>query len=102
MASGERDTAVERLPIPIIAIAGHGCGQNPAFSGLCPPPERPDLPRIMPWRASVHRFEPDTRSSPVAAVIALKKLNLARVFNDYDFGGYLIASGDNAWCRTGG
>jgi hypothetical protein len=26
-------------------------------------------------------------------VAALKKLNLARVFNDYDFGGYLIANG---------
>jgi hypothetical protein len=26
-------------------------------------------------------------------VAALKKLNLARVFNDYDFGGYLISSG---------
>jgi hypothetical protein len=24
---------------------------------------------------------------------ALKKLNLARVLNDYDFGGYLIANG---------
>ena len=43
--------------------------------------------------ASVHRFEPHTRGSPVAAVAELKKLNLARVFNDYDFGGYLIASG---------
>ncbi len=43
--------------------------------------------------ASVHRFEPHTRSSPVAAVAELKKLNLARVFNDYDFGGYLIAHG---------
>jgi hypothetical protein len=43
--------------------------------------------------ASVHRFEPHTRGSPVAAVVALKKLNLARVFNDYDFGGYLIANG---------
>ena len=42
---------------------------------------------------SVHRFEPDARSSPVAAVTELKKLNLARVFNDYDFGGYLIANG---------
>jgi hypothetical protein len=50
MASGERDTAVERLTIPIIGLAGHGCGQNPAFSGLYPHPERPDLPRIMPWR----------------------------------------------------
>lgn len=43
--------------------------------------------------ASLHRFEPHTRGSPVAAVAALKKLNLARVFNDYDFGGYLIANG---------
>jgi hypothetical protein len=43
--------------------------------------------------ASVHRFEPHMRGSPVAAVAALKKLNFARVFNDYDFGGYLIANG---------
>jgi hypothetical protein len=43
--------------------------------------------------ASAHRFEPYMRSSPVAAVTALKKLNLSRVFNDYDFGGYLIANG---------
>ncbi len=43
--------------------------------------------------ASVHRFEPHSRGSPVAAVVALKKLNLERVFNDYDFGGYLIANG---------
>ena len=43
--------------------------------------------------ASVHRYEPNVRQSPVAAVAALKKLNLARVFNDYDFGGYLIANG---------
>jgi hypothetical protein len=43
--------------------------------------------------ASVHRYEPNVRQSPVAAVAALKKLHLARVFNDYDFGGYLIANG---------
>jgi hypothetical protein len=43
--------------------------------------------------ASVYRFEPHSHSSPVAAVAALKKLNLTRVFNDYDFGGYLIANG---------
>jgi hypothetical protein len=43
--------------------------------------------------ASVHRFEPDVRQSPVAAVAALKKMNFTRVFNDYDFGGYLIANG---------
>ena len=41
---------------------------------------------------SMHRFEPIMRGTPVAAVAELKKLNLARVFNDYDFGGYLIAS----------
>src|SRR5262245_38722441 len=43
--------------------------------------------------ASVHRFEPHMRGSPVAAVAELKKLNLARVLNDYDFGGFLIANG---------
>ena len=43
--------------------------------------------------ASMHRFEPHTHGSPVAAVAELKKLNLTRVFNDYDFGGYLIANG---------
>ena len=42
---------------------------------------------------SVHRFEPHTHGSPVAAVAALKKLNFSRVFNDYDFGGYLISNG---------
>ena len=43
--------------------------------------------------AAVHRFAPDTANSPVLAVTELKKLHLERVFNDYDFGGYLIASG---------
>ena len=43
--------------------------------------------------ASVHRFEPHPHGAPVAAVAELKKLNLTRVFNDYDFGGYLIANG---------
>jgi hypothetical protein len=43
--------------------------------------------------ASVQRFEPHSHGSPVAAVVALKKLHLARIFNDYDFGGYLIANG---------
>jgi hypothetical protein len=43
--------------------------------------------------ASVHRFAPYAGSSPVAAVAELKKHNFSRVFNDYDFGGYLIASG---------
>ncbi len=33
------------------------------------------------------------RSAPVAAVTELKKLNVSRVFNDYDFGGYLIYRG---------
>ena len=42
--------------------------------------------------ASVHPFAPHMRGSPVAAVAELKKLNVARVFNDYDFGGFLIAN----------
>jgi hypothetical protein len=43
--------------------------------------------------ASIHRFEADARQSPVAAVEALKKMNFTRIFNDYDFGGFLIANG---------
>ena len=43
--------------------------------------------------ASMHRFEPNLRGAPVTAVTELKKLNVARVLNDYDFGGYLIYRG---------
>ena len=43
--------------------------------------------------AGVHPFAPHMRGSPVAAVAALKKLHVGRVFNDYDFGGFLIANG---------
>ncbi len=43
--------------------------------------------------ASKQPYAPSDRSSPAAAVTELKKLNLARVFNDYDFGGYLISRG---------
>ncbi|HLG80217.1 MAG TPA: hypothetical protein VKY22_04315 [Bradyrhizobium sp.] len=43
--------------------------------------------------ASVHRFEPNLRGAPVAAVTELKTLDVTRVLNDYDFGGYLIYRG---------
>jgi hypothetical protein len=43
--------------------------------------------------AAMHRFAPDAANSPAGAVAELKKLNVERVFNDYDFGGYLIANG---------
>ncbi|MGJ4943290.1 hypothetical protein ACQR1W_22120 [Bradyrhizobium sp. HKCCYLS1011] len=43
--------------------------------------------------ATLLHFAPNTRGTPVAAVTELKKLHLTRVLNDYDFGGYLIASG---------
>jgi hypothetical protein len=43
--------------------------------------------------ASALQFAPRTRGMPVAAVTELKKLDLTRVLNDYDFGGYLIAAG---------
>src|ERR1700761_223260 len=43
--------------------------------------------------ASAHRFEPNPHSAPVAAVAELKKHHFTRGFNDYDFGGYLIANG---------
>lgn len=43
--------------------------------------------------ASLQTFAPNLRGTPVAAVAQLKTLHLTRVLNDYDFGGYLIASG---------
>jgi hypothetical protein len=43
--------------------------------------------------AAVHPFAPNIANSPVRAVTELKKLKVERVFNDYDFGGYLVASG---------
>lgn len=43
--------------------------------------------------ASVHSFAPPRTQMPAAAVAVLKTLGVQRVFNDYDFGGYLIASG---------
>ncbi|MBV9566329.1 MAG: hypothetical protein JOY90_38685 [Bradyrhizobium sp.] len=42
---------------------------------------------------AVARFAPNLHGSPVRAVIELKKLHVDHVFNDYDFGGYLIANG---------
>ena len=42
--------------------------------------------------ASVGHDAPADRNAPVAAVAELKRLHVSRVFNDYDFGGYLIAN----------
>ena len=42
--------------------------------------------------ASLGHYSPADRNSPVAAVAELKRLHISRVFNDYDFGGYLIAN----------
>ena len=43
--------------------------------------------------ASIRQYTPSERAAPIAAVDALKKLHVSRVFNDYDFGGYLIWRG---------
>ncbi|MGN6309398.1 MAG: hypothetical protein ACTHNN_07550 [Xanthobacteraceae bacterium] len=43
--------------------------------------------------ASSLHYHPNHRTMPVAAVDALKRYQAARVFNDYDFGGYLIWAG---------
>ncbi|KPG00047.1 hypothetical protein IP86_07935 [Rhodopseudomonas sp. AAP120] len=42
---------------------------------------------------ALHRYAPPQSNAPEAALAALKPLGVQRVFNDYDFGGYLIASG---------
>lgn len=43
--------------------------------------------------ASMRHYAPPENAAPAVAVTELKKLNLSRVFNDYDFGGYLISRG---------
>ena len=86
-------------PIILAAPLARGIGGSAASSASSPPrglvfsAVALALTAATLFYASVHRFEPHTRGSPVAAVTELKKLNLARVFNDYDFGGYLIANG---------
>ena len=42
---------------------------------------------------SVSHYQPNPRITPAAAVAALQQVNVARVFNDYDLGGYLIFAG---------
>src|SRR5580658_752811 len=81
-------------------LAGQIGGAEAANSAAAPPPRRLLFAGVAIALsagtfvfASLHRFEPYSRGSPVAAVVALKKLDLTRVFNDYDFGGYLIANG---------
>ena len=45
------------------------------------------------WAATVSHYQPNPGISPVAAVAALKEANAGPVFNDYDFGGYLVFAG---------
>lgn len=42
---------------------------------------------------ATQRYAPPANSTPAAAVAALKQHKAQRVFNDYHFGGYMIASG---------
>lgn len=74
-------------------------------------PQRPEADHVSPPRhllfagiaicliagtfvlASIQRYMPRDAAAPAKAVTELRKLNLSRVFNDYDFGGYLIARG---------
>ncbi|WP_092151211.1 hypothetical protein [Bradyrhizobium sp. NFR13] len=74
-------------------------------------PQRPEADHVSPQRgllfagiticliagtfvlASMQCYMPREGAAPAKAVTELQKLNLSRVFNDYDFGGYLIARG---------
>jgi hypothetical protein len=42
---------------------------------------------------ATHRYAPASGVTPTAAVEAIKRHKAARVFNDYSFGGYMIAAG---------
>jgi hypothetical protein len=46
-----------------------------------------------PLIALFGHYTPSDQNSPAAAVAEIKRLHVSRVFNDYDFGGYLIAHG---------
>ncbi len=43
--------------------------------------------------ASIRRYSPPAATSPAAAIAVLQARKISRVFNDYDFGGYLISAG---------
>jgi hypothetical protein len=87
-------------PLILAAPLARQIGGSDVFASAMPPP-RGALVACMAAvltmgtfaYTSVHRFAPHMRGAPVAAVAELKTLNVSRVFNDYDFGGYLIASG---------
>ena len=101
--SQERAAELLALLAPLVLAAplAKQIGEvEPSDAAIAPPPRGLMLAGIATLLvagtfvfASEHRYQPHTHSSPVAAVAALKKLNLARVLNDYDFGGYLIANG---------
>src|ERR1019366_3869605 len=77
------------------------------FAGLAAEPAEPQgrslrltalsvLALLLPMTvllANVETFVPRADQSPAGAVAALKAANVGRVFNDYNFGGYLIYSG---------
>lgn len=82
------------LAAPLARQSGH------VGSPASPPPSRLMLAGLVLTllsgtmaSASLQTFAPNLRGTPVAAVAKLKTLHLNRVLNDYDFGGYLIASG---------
>ena len=77
------------------------------FAGLAAEPAEPQgrslrlialsvLALLLPMTvllANVETFVPRADQSPAGAVAALKAANVGRVFNDYNFGGYLIYAG---------
>ena len=97
--SAARNLEVLALVAPIVLavpLAGQIGGPDDARE-----PPRPTLPYVAAafWTytatllmASLGHYAPTDRHSPVAAVAELKRLHVSRVFNDYDFGGYLIAN----------
>jgi hypothetical protein len=45
------------------------------------------------WLAGTRPLAPPNSISPKGAVDAIKAAHISRIFNDYDFGGYLVARG---------
>src|SRR5258706_11696291 len=70
MPRGWGEPAAPPLHTPIAETAGRTCGQIPSFSGVCRHRQRPDLPRIMPWRALIRSENPEEPGAPMTLSIA--------------------------------
>ncbi|MCO5130881.1 MAG: hypothetical protein M9932_09975 [Xanthobacteraceae bacterium] len=84
------------LAAPLARQFGQNAGDGPVATQRNSPALRWAVPLVALMVAAVvssMQFRPNVKTMPTAAVAALKQHQAARVFNDYDLGGYLIWAG---------